>query len=301
MHVTNVLRTAIFAALVLGLANFARAATWQNPTDANDVDNSGVIAHRDAVIDVNWLNSLGSGPVPSMGSPPPYYDVTGDNLISPADVVHLVNQLIANAGSPAPPSAGVPTVPGGPQVAIQLVVTDSGGTPISVATPGQALQLQVFAQDLRVSPPLAGVFSASTDIAYSGVALGPGSAVYEPSWFADSPADSSAPGLLADLNATTTSLTPATTAPELLFSLPLVAGAAGLATFTSSAASASELHDFLLFGNDDPIPLNQVVFGTATLTIVPEPASWTLAAASALALTVVARRRKGFSRLVSRM
>ncbi len=188
MRLQIALRLAIVAAAALGMTSLASAATWQNPTDADDVDNSGVIAPRDALIDVNRLNLVGIGAVPSSGSPPPYYDVTGDDLVTPADALHVFNRLAANAGSAAPAGAAVPSEPGDPQVAIELVVTDSGGTPVSIASPGQALLLEVFAEDLRVSPPFAGVFSASTDIAATDVSLLAGSAVYEPNWFADSPA-----------------------------------------------------------------------------------------------------------------
>jgi PEP-CTERM motif/Dockerin type I domain len=291
MRLQIALRLAIVAAAALGMTSLASAATWQNPTDADDVDNSGVIAPRDALIDVNRLNLVGIGAVPSSGSPPPYYDVTGDDLVTPADALHVFNRLVANAGSAAPAGAAVPSEPGDPQVAIELVVTDSGGTPVSIASPGQALLLEVFAEDLRVSPPFAGVFSASTDIAATDVSFLAGSAVYEPNWFADSPA-TYAPAQVTELNATSTSLSPGGSSPELLFNIAFFAGSPGVATFTSSASSASELHDFLLYGDDNPIPLEQVVFGTTTLTIVPEPATWSLAAMGAVALGTFARVRR---------
>jgi hypothetical protein len=55
----------VFYAVVSG-ANL-RAAVWQNTSNPSDVDASGVIAPRDALIDINRLNLVGLS-LPSSGS-----------------------------------------------------------------------------------------------------------------------------------------------------------------------------------------------------------------------------------------
>ena len=91
---------------------------WQNPIDHEDVNNDGAVSALDALIIFNYLNSVGSGPVPSAGNPPPFYDVNGDNAISPLDALLIFNEL-NNGGSgegeaaptPANLSAATPQAP----------------------------------------------------------------------------------------------------------------------------------------------------------------------------------------------
>ena len=174
------------------------------------------------------------------------------------------------------------------ELAIELVFADMSGTPISVATVGQAIQLEVFGQDVRDSPPAPGVFAIGADFAYADVAL-LGTAVFAPGWLADYPADYSQPGLIKQLGSFTLSFTPTGAVPLLIFSIPLVAGQAGLATFSTSANNPSEMYDLLLYGENNQIPLDQVNFGTTSLTIVPEPTTLILAAIGSFGLGSVVR------------
>ncbi len=276
------------------LVSSAAAATWQNPVATRDIDGSGIISPRDALIDINYLNSNGATPVPGSGSPPPYYDVNGDDLISPVDPLLVVNYLVLNSGSAAPPGAPGSDPLGVPQVAIDLVVTDTGGVPVSVATVGQNLELRVIAGDLRVPPPaFAGVYTATADIAYTAgnVTINP-SFVYAPDFFADSLADTGTPGTIGGANGVRTSGSAPGSSPQLMFRIPFVATNAGLATFFSGPAGPSELHDVLLYGDDNRVSLNQILFGSAELTIVPEPSSIVVAACGFLALLVLRRRAR---------
>ena len=54
----------------------------------------------------------------------------------------------------------------------------------------------------------------------------------------------------------------------LLFSVPVTAGAAGILTFVSDPADALPLHDIGLFGRDEPVPADQVDYGSTTIEIV---------------------------------
>lgn len=75
-------------------------AWWQNPVNPRDVDNDGNVVPRDALILINELNSrrvsdsLGRLPVPPpAGSPPPFYDVNGNQYITSQDVLIIINFL----------------------------------------------------------------------------------------------------------------------------------------------------------------------------------------------------------------
>jgi len=182
------------------------------------------------------------------------------------------------------------TVSRAAQMAIELVVVDSGGNPISVATVGQAVELEFFAEDLRDSPLAPGVYASAADITYSEVGLS-GSAVYQPGWYAVSATDYSQDGLIQHANAFSLSLSSTGPGPLLMFTIPFLVGGVGTATFTTSPTNV-EGYDNLLFGDNSAISADQVDFGTASLTIVPEPAASTLAAMAVLILAARAGWRR---------
>jgi hypothetical protein len=75
------------------------ADPWRNPIWNLDVDNDGQLAPIDALLVVNRLNAIGSGPLapPGPSEPiPAFYDVSGDNVLSPLDALLVINGL--NAG-----------------------------------------------------------------------------------------------------------------------------------------------------------------------------------------------------------
>lgn len=79
---------------------------WQNPELPLDVTGDGEIVPRDVLLIINYINSEGSGPLPSPGPdrPPPYFDTSGDGQISPRDallVINHINERNAAAASPA--------------------------------------------------------------------------------------------------------------------------------------------------------------------------------------------------------
>jgi hypothetical protein len=77
----------------------AEVPDYQNP-DPNlreDVNNDRRVTAQDSLIVINYLEVHGSGPVPPDPIPPErpafYWDVNGDNLISPVDVLMIINRL----------------------------------------------------------------------------------------------------------------------------------------------------------------------------------------------------------------
>jgi len=65
---------------------------WHNSRKPTDVNDDGTVSPIDALLVINYLNTVGGGPVPE-GSPPPFIDVSGDNQISPLDALLVINEL----------------------------------------------------------------------------------------------------------------------------------------------------------------------------------------------------------------
>jgi VCBS repeat-containing protein len=64
----------------------------QNPTNAFDVSEDGMVSALDPLMLINYLNTSGSGPVqadPTL----PYLDVNGDNYATAVDVITVINEL----------------------------------------------------------------------------------------------------------------------------------------------------------------------------------------------------------------
>ncbi len=73
---------------------------WQNPRDPYDTNYSGDIKPSDALVVINYLNSVGQGLLPpNPGIPPFWYDVNGDGSATPLDALRVINYLnLAGAG-----------------------------------------------------------------------------------------------------------------------------------------------------------------------------------------------------------
>ncbi len=78
--------------------------TFQNPISRVDVNNDGLITPLDMLVVINSMLNNGIHNVdPFETNPFAYRDVTGDGLISPLDLVNIVNALLANGGGGAAP------------------------------------------------------------------------------------------------------------------------------------------------------------------------------------------------------
>ncbi len=91
---------------------------WRNPVDAIDIDNDGTISPLDALVDINYINANGSGPLSTKrGASLPFYDVDGDQSVSPLDVLNVINYLNANGNG----QRGLREIPG--QLADETSIT----------------------------------------------------------------------------------------------------------------------------------------------------------------------------------
>ncbi len=270
----------------LCLFSVATALQAQNPSNPLDVNGDTSISPFDAVTVFNDLITNGSH-----STPPSFHDVNGDGFVTPIDSLRPINYLNANGITPAFPGGGGPVNITAPAHAahISLVVTDTGGTPISSVSVGQIFQLEVFAQDTRPSPD--GVFAAYTDLTYSdsNASLVPSSYFDGPGFVSANVPNTSTSGLVANAGAYMTSLVPPGGAQQFVFALQFVAQAQGLATFSAGPSALAPITDTLLYDLDVAVPTGQIDFSGASLTIVPEPSSIVLGLMGCMALWISRR------------
>ena len=90
--------------------------------------------------------------------------------------------------------------------------------------------------------------------------------------------------------------TPLGTAERLIFSLPFQANAIGTALFASDPAEDLPKGFVLVYGMDDEVPSSLVDYGSASLSIVPEPGAVSLLAIGLLGVFRQRRHRGGHGR-----
>ncbi|HBE69318.1 MAG TPA: hypothetical protein DDW52_14320 [Planctomycetaceae bacterium] len=76
-------------------------ADWHNNALRCDVDDSGLVSPLDVLLVVNSLNSNGSRPLGMRAEGDPFLDVSGDNFASPIDALLIVNALNNDTGQPS--------------------------------------------------------------------------------------------------------------------------------------------------------------------------------------------------------
>ncbi len=254
---------------------------WQNTANVlNVMGGTGPATPLDALAIINDLNKNGSHPLTPLASDsasssgsvspqgsstqsatPLFEDVLGTGEVTPLDALKIINALGG----------------GGDQVQVMLVATDMNGVPLASVPVGSQFQIEAFVTDISgnavpiVGTALAqgGVFEAEIDASYNTAfaSIDPNATVTFGSNYVNSQvSDLSTPGQIigtgafAGLNA----LGPGNI---LLWSIPVTATAVGSETFTPSAGTGSG-NEIALYGNDTPIPSNEVDFVPATVNVV---------------------------------
>ncbi len=150
-------------------------------------------------------------------------------------------------------------------VQIRLAAAQLNGQPITRLDVGQSFLLQGFVRD--ISDAGGGVFAAYLDVEYpANVAAVTGSIMYGPDYPNGQSGSTSTPGLIDEVGAFD-GLDQLGPNEAILFSLPMQATAAGKAVFDASPADQLPLHNVLLFGRDDPVPVEQIEYRDLTLTV----------------------------------
>ncbi len=152
-------------------------------------------------------------------------------------------------------------------MAVRLDVTNASGTHLSSVDVGTDFQLKVIVQDLRANAE--GVFAAFLDVIYNQqlVAIN-GPITYGTEYRTQPLQDLSTPGLINETGAVA-GITPLGGSEFLLFSVPLRAIRAGEAQFTADPPDNLPSNEPLLFGLNQGLALDDVNFGSVSLTVNP--------------------------------
>ncbi len=165
------------------------------------------------------------------------------------------------------------TTQAGEKVRIRLETQSLSETPITSIAPGNEFVLRAYVTDLRADPD--GVFSAYVDVNYSAdfvssqAGAGDGVANEAP-YTLSATGSATQPGLINEAGGFANSTSPLGGGERLLFTVLLKANAEGTATFTLDPADDQD-SVITVFGEDDPIPVEEVEFVNTTLTIGNPP------------------------------
>jgi len=248
----------------------ADASPWQNVLQPLDVNADGGISPIDALIVINDLNAHGARPLSSgggQGAQPiagngQLLDVDGDQFVSPRDALMIINTLDQAAAA---------------TVRVRLQATDTSGNPITSIKAGESFQLRAFVQDLRTESQ--GVFASYFDVEYAAaLADVSGAPTFSADYSSGRLGDVTVDGLVNEVGAFA-GLTPLGPDEKLLFTLDMQAMAAGTLDLSANAADVSPAHDTLLFGQNTAVPVADIEFVGASLTITGDSTVPTLSVA----------------------
>jgi len=159
------------------------------------------------------------------------------------------------------------------EYSIQLKRFD--GSPLTSLAPGDDFVVQVYAQDLRADPE--GVSAAYLDLVWdSSLALTTGPVQYGDFGNAHPPGDPVAPGLVDEVGGTVAQ--PLGAGAYSVFAITMRATGIGNLTFSTDPADLLPDHAVRLSRDDNPVPANEIDFGSASVTIAtlnnhpPQPA-----------------------------
>ncbi len=153
-------------------------------------------------------------------------------------------------------------------VVFRLEVTDTSGTPITSVDVGDEFLLKVYVQDLRDEPH--GVFGAFLDVVYNGLLVSVNGVLqFNETAYPNGQAGSLATAGLIDEAGALSNLKRLGGGEFLVWSLPMKAIGAGIATFTADPADVLPDHDVLLYDLDQAVSSDDIGYGSITLTIHP--------------------------------
>ena len=97
-HPNDAAYSAAADALMAFLTTLTAGTGWQNPRNAQDVNDDDDVTPLDVLILINYINSHPrSTALPAApAAPPPYYDVSDDGQVTPRDVLLVINYINAH-------------------------------------------------------------------------------------------------------------------------------------------------------------------------------------------------------------
>ena len=245
------------------LAADVTGSPFQNQADPYDVTDDGHVSSRDALIVIKELNrggarrlemAEGEGDVVQAASSINYIDVNGDEFLDSRDALTLIRQLNGE-GEP------------GDVVTFRLETTNLAGDPVSSVDVGDEFVVRLFTQDTQDTAEFFGVFAAYVDITYDeNLASVTGALQFDGEFENATSGDTSVAGLIDEAGAIA-GLSPTGQDELEVFSIRMRADAAGQLTLASNAADNLPNNVVLVFGSDDPVATDDILYGSTTLTI----------------------------------
>ena len=248
----------------------------QNPDNVFDVNNDGTTSPMDALMfsllssnraagepieaDLSGLDlspTFGSGTLSTLADDV-YMDVDGNGIADMEDYEAVVDALNAASGEP------------GDVVTFNVRTTDLDGNEITSIDVGDEFLLTVFAQDTQTDPDLldTGVFAAYLDVEYNAaLATVTGDLEFSSNFPNQNLGDISTPGIIDEAGGFSGGTVGTGQGEFEVFSLRLRADAPGGLTFTSNPADLTPNNDVLVFGSNERVDENDILYGSATLTI----------------------------------
>ena len=155
-----------------------------------------------------------------------------------------------------------------PIAGIRLEVTDLDGNVVESVVAGDEFLLRMYGVDNRSAFDRRGVFAAYADILFnpSLVRPVPGSQIQFANQFTVTRSGTLGSGLIDELGAASSNLNPTEEQESLIATVRMEAIAAGGVNFRSEPAD-SPANEVLLYLRDDQVPVEQVAYGIAPLTI----------------------------------
>ena len=228
-----------------------------SPTDVNCDNNTTPI---DALLVINALNQ--DGPRSANDGPEGLApDVNGDGNISPIDALMVINDLNSEGEDDAMA-----------RIRLMVTSTDDSSTAITSIGLGENFVLHGLVQDLTGRED-GGVFTAYTDVLYDqNLVTANGPFTYGPNY--PNGQDGTivqAEGLLDEVGAFD-GFDPLGIDELLLFSIPFTADQVGTVDFTPDPADNLPLHDVGLFGQQDPLAIEEIMYVGTNLQIIGDTA-----------------------------
>ncbi len=152
-------------------------------------------------------------------------------------------------------------------VGFRVEITDRSGTPVSSVLVGDEFDVRVYVADIAAVPH--GVFAAFIDLLYDQqLAALDGVIAYGDQYPNNRVSDLSTPGIVDETGAVSGTVELGG-GEFLLLNIPMQAIHAGNVVFQSDPADIVPAHELLRYGGDFDVLEEEVIYGSATLTIDP--------------------------------
>lgn len=232
---------------------------WHNADLPFDTNGDGRVSSHDAQLVLDDLNEHGSRDVDPSVIPPGLIDVTGDGVITARDGMQIVEHLTQGSGE------------GDAKVQVRLAVTATDSLdPLTTIGPNDEFVLRAFVTDL--TDPAEGVFGAYIDVMFDAtLADATGDVVHADDFGNGVAGDLTVDGTFDEVGSFAGSFLGTGDAETLLFSVPMTAlGAVGTLSFAGDPADVLPNHETTLFGENDAVLADEIMFVDTSVAIVAE-------------------------------